>query len=197
VVEPAGFADALSAAVAAGDVAAVLLRLAAADDRSLINCAKALAPAVQGMGAALLIGDHAQIVARVGADGAHLSGIEALNGALGALKPARIAGCGALMTRHDAMLAAEAGADYVMFGGPDDEDRPGGFDTVIERVEWWAEVFETPCVGYAASADEVAPLVAAGADFVALGAWAFAAADGPAAAIAQAAQQLARTETVG
>ena len=53
------------------------------------------------------------------------------------------------------MLAAEAGADYVMFGDP---DRRGGrppFDAIEERLDWWAELFELPCVGYAASLDEV------------------------------------------
>ena len=42
--------------------------------------------------------------------------------AVASLKPDRIAGCGGLATRHDAMLAAESGADYVMFGEPDDAD---------------------------------------------------------------------------
>ena len=59
-----------------------------------------------------------QLAARAGADGAHLTGIEAFAAALGALKPDRIAGAGGLRSRHDAMLAAEAGADYVMFGEP-------------------------------------------------------------------------------
>ena len=58
------------------------------------------------------------------------------------------------------MLAAEAGADYVMFGEPDATGERPGFEAIEERVAWWAEVFETPCVGYAASLDEVAPLVA-------------------------------------
>ncbi len=68
------------------------------------------------------------------------------------------------------MLAAEQGADYVMFGEPDAASgaRPA-FEAIEERVAWWAEVFECPCVAYAASLDEIAPLVAAGADFIALG----------------------------
>ena len=53
-----------------------------------------------------------------------------------------------------------------MFGEPDDGQRPS-FEAIVERVDWWAEVFEIPCVGYAASSDEVGPLAAAGADFVA------------------------------
>ena len=54
------------------------------------------------------------------------------------------------------MLAAEAGADYVMFGEPDENGHRPSFDAVIERVEWWAEVFEIPCVGFAAHPDEIA-----------------------------------------
>ena len=171
VADAQAFAAPLTAALAAGDVAAVLLRLAEADERTQINRVKALASIVQDKGAALLIDGHGDLVARAGADGAHLTGLAAFTEALAPLKPERIAGAGGLTTRHDAMAAAEAGADYVMFGEPGAAgDRPG-FGAVEERVAWWAEVFEAPCVGYAASEDEVAPLVNAGADFVALGDW--------------------------
>jgi thiamine-phosphate pyrophosphorylase len=169
--EPAGFVPQLAAALAAGDVAAVLLRLAEADERSLINRAKVLCPAVQDSGAALVIDGHADIVARAGADGAHLAGLAAFTEALECLKPERIAGCGGLHSRHDAMLAAERGADYVMFGEPDAGGQRPAFAAVEERVAWWADVFEIPCVGYAAAPEEVAPLAKAGADFVALGDW--------------------------
>src|SRR6202035_5562468 len=107
------------------------------------------------------------------------------------LKPDRIAGAGGLRSRHDAMLAGEASADYVMFGEP---DRRGGrplLDAIEERLTWWSELFEQPCVGYAASLDEVAPLAHAGADFVALGDWIWTQAEAPAAAIAAAAGLLA------
>jgi thiamine-phosphate pyrophosphorylase len=67
------------------------------------------------------------------------------------------------------MVAAEAGADYVMFGEPDASGRRPSFDAIAQRVAWWAEVFEIPCVGFAASLDEVEPLAAAGADFIAVG----------------------------
>jgi thiamine-phosphate pyrophosphorylase len=165
------FAASLAATMSAGDVAAVLLRLAETDERTLINRAKALAPVVQDKGAALLLGNHADLVARAGADGVHVTGMTAFGDAIAQLKPERIVGAGGLTTRHDAMTAAEAGADYVMFGEPDAAgDRPG-FAAIEERVAWWAEVFEAPCVAYAASTAEVAPLVTAGADFIALGDW--------------------------
>ena len=172
VSDPVTFAGILADALDAVDVAAVVLRLAADDERSLINRIKALAPACQQRNVALLIDGHADLVARGGADGAHLTGVETFGAALERLKPERIAGCGGLATRHDAMLAAEQGADYVMFGEPDAHGVRSDFAQVQERVTWWAEVFEAPCVAYAASLGEVAPLVAAGADFVALDEWA-------------------------
>jgi thiamine-phosphate pyrophosphorylase len=171
VADAQAFATPLAAALAAGDVAAVLLRLAEADERTQINRAKALSPVVQDKGAALLIDGHADLVARAGADGAHLTGIAAFTDALERLKPERIVGVGGLVTRHDAMVAAEAGADYVMFGEPGAAGERPSFEAIEERVAWWAEVFEAPCVGYAASEEEVAPLAKAGADFVALGDW--------------------------
>lgn len=168
------FAPTLAAVLDAADVAAVILRLAPGDERSLINRVKQLAPVCQQHDAALLLEDHVALVARGGADGAHLTGIDAFNAALGSLKPDRIAGCGGLITRHDAMAAAEQAADYVMFGEPDVHGTRPAFASIEERVAWWAEVFEAPCVAYAAALEEVAPLVAAGADFVALGEWAWA-----------------------
>jgi thiamine-phosphate pyrophosphorylase len=191
-----GLAERLTESLAAADIAAVLLRLPDIDERGRVNRVKALAQAVQDKGAALLIDGHPELAARAGADGAHLGGIEAFRTALATLKPARIAGCGGLVTRHDAMLAAEAGADYVMFGEPDENRNRPSFDAVVERVAWWAEVFEIPCVGFAATLDEVQPIAAAGADFVAVGDCIFADARGCAAAVADAARRLALPETV-
>ena len=113
--------------LAAADVAAVLLRLRETDQRTMISRIKALAPAVQDGGAALLLDGHVELVARGGADGAHLTGIAAMEDALPSLKPDRIAGVGGLATRHDSMAAGEAGADYVLFGEPD-AARPAALD---------------------------------------------------------------------
>ena len=184
----------LAEALAAGDVAAVLLRLPDADERTLITAIKTLAPTVQGNGAALLLDGHPDLVARSGADGAHLTGIEAFSAAVGGLKPDRIAGCGGTHTRHDAMLAAESGADYLMFGEPSADGNRPSFDAIAERVAWWTEVFEIPCVGFAASLDEVEPLVVAGAEFVALGDWALTSERGIAATVGDAMRRLAITE---
>jgi thiamine-phosphate pyrophosphorylase len=187
------FARALPAALEAGDVAALLVRLEAADERTLINRGKSLATIVQRRDVALLLDGHAALVARAGADGAHLTGIDALTAALPMLKPERIAGAGGLRSRHDAMLAGETSADYVMFGEPDRAGHRPPLEAVEERVKWWAELFQPPCVGYAAHLDEVAPLAQAGADFVALGDWVWTHAQGPAEAVAAAAGRLAAT----
>lgn len=167
-------AEPLASALAVADIAAVLLRIGFAAERDMIAAVKQFASTVQEAGAALLVADYPEIVARSGADGAHLSGIEAMNAALPALKPQRIVGAGGLRSRHDAMLAAEAGVDYVMFGEPAAEGRRPAFETTVERIDWWAALFEIPCIGYAGSFDEIGPLCDAGADFIALGAWVFA-----------------------
>ena len=195
IAEAPAFSAQLAAALGVGDVAAVLLRLAAADERTQINRAKTICPIVQERGAALLIDGHADLVARAGADGAHLTGLAAFSEAIEQLKPERIVGVGGLATRHDAMVAAEAGADYVMFGEPGAAGERPGFDAIAERVAWWAEVFEIPCVGYAASMDEVAPLARAGADFVALGDWLWRDASAIAAAVVRAAGHLRLPES--
>jgi thiamine-phosphate pyrophosphorylase len=195
--DPAGLAQELAIALAAGDIAAVLLRLLEADERTLLTHIRALAPRVQELGTALLLDGRPDLVARAGADGAHLTGIEAFQEAVSTLKPDRIAGCGGIHSRHDAMLAAEAGADYLMFGEPDAAGHRPSLDAILERVAWWAEVFESPCVGFAGSLDEIGPLSAAGAEFVAVGDCIFADARGVAAAVRDAMAGLAVAETVG
>jgi len=192
--DTAAFTRELDAALNAGDIAAVLLRLAEADERTLIERAKAMSAPVQRRDVALLIDGHAGIVARAGADGAHLDGVEAFADALSLLKPDRIAGAGGFRSRHDAMLAAEANADYVMFGEPDRQPgrhgRRAPFEELLERLEWWADLLVLPCIGYAAGLDEVGPLARTGADFIALGDWIWTDPQGAAAAIAAAAENL-------
>jgi thiamine-phosphate pyrophosphorylase len=182
----------LLAALDSADVAAVLMRLPDDDERALINRVKAIAPAVQNADAALILDGRPGIVARSGADGAHLTGLAAFEEAVASLKPGRIAGIGGLETRHDTMVAAERGADYVMFG---DNTRPS-LEALIERVSWWADVFEIPCVAFATSLDEIGPLVNAGADFVAVADAVFADARGVARAAADATSRLSLAEVV-
>jgi len=182
-------AEALPAAIAGVDVAAILVRLTPADERTQINRIKALAP-IQKLGVALLVDGDPNLAARGGADGAHLTGPEALQAALPRLKPDRIAGAGGLVSRDDAMVAGEAGADYVMFGEPDEHGRRPSFTAIIERVAWWSQLFEIPCVAWAERIEEIGDLCAAGADFIALGDTVLTDPRGPAAALADAMTRL-------
>jgi thiamine-phosphate pyrophosphorylase len=177
--------DTLASLLAAADVAAVLVRVAASDPRSMISRVKALAPAIQNAGAALLIDSHADLVARAGADGAHLTGIAALEEVMPSLKPDRIAGVGGLATRHDSMAAGELGAHYVLFGEPDAQGQRPSVEAIAERLQWWDELFEPPSVGYAASREEAAAFAAAGADFLLVGDFIWADPRGPKAALVE------------
>lgn len=190
VDDAAALAALLPDVLASADVAAVLLRLSDSDPRTLLGRIKTLAPVVQSAGAALLLEGHADLVARGGADGAHLTGLEAMQEALPSLKPDRIVGVGGLHTRHDAMVAGEAGADYVLFGEPDGRGERPSAEAVAERLNWWAELFELPCVGYAASSIEARAFAAAGADFVLVADMIWSDQAGPAAALADVAAAL-------
>jgi thiamine-phosphate pyrophosphorylase len=190
VDDPAPLIASLPALLAGADIAAVLLRLKPADPRTTISRIKALAPAVQNAGAALLLDGHVELVARSGADGAHLTGIEAMQEALPTLKPDRIAGVGGLATRHDSMAAGEAGADYVLFGEPDSRGQRPSMEAIAERLQWWAELFEPPCVGFAATLDEARESAGAGADFVLVGDFIWADPRGAAAALMDAEQAI-------
>jgi len=185
VDDPSELAASLTGVLAAADVAAVLLRLKPTDQRTMITCAKALAPPIQAAGAAALLDGNFEMVARSGADGAHLTGIAALEEALPSLKPDRIAGIGGLTTRHDSMAAGEAGADYVLFGERDAKGQRPSIEAIAERLQWWAELFEPPCIGFAESGDEAGEFASAGADFVLVGDFIWADPRGPAAALSE------------
>jgi thiamine-phosphate pyrophosphorylase len=196
VDDPAPLVASLPGLLAGCDIAAVLLRLKSADPRSTISRIKALTPAVQNSGAALLIEGNAELVARSGADGAHLSGIEAMQEALPTLKPDRIAGVGGLITRHDSMSAGEAGVDYVLFGEPDGRGARPSAEAIAERLQWWAELFEPPCVGFAATFDEASEFAEAGADFVLVGDLIWADPRGAAAALMDASEAIRQSRAM-
>jgi thiamine-phosphate pyrophosphorylase len=190
VDDPAQLANELPALLAAADVAAVLLRLKPVDQRTMISRVKTLAPVIQNAGAALLLDGHVELVARAGADGAHLNGLAALEDALPSLKPDRIAGVGGLATRHDSMAAGESGADYVLFGEPDANGQRPSVEAIAERLQWWDELFEPPCVGFAASREEAVEFAKAGADFVLVGDFIWADPRGAQAALVEAGQAI-------
>jgi thiamine-phosphate pyrophosphorylase len=190
VDDPASLTASLPGLLAGADIAAVLLRLKPTDQRTMISRVKTLVPVVQASGAALLLDGQVELVARAGADGAHLTGVEAMEDALPSLKPDRIGGVGGLSTRHDSMAAGEAGADYVLFGEPDAKGQRPSVEAIAERLQWWAELFEPPCVGYATSREEAYEFAAAGADFVLVGDFIWADPRGAAAALAEVEQTI-------
>ena len=197
VDDPSQLAASLPGLLAAADVAAVLLRLRETDQRTMISRIKALAPVVQDGGAALLLEGHVELVARAGADGAHLASLTALEEALPSLKPDRIAGVGGLATRHESMAAGEGGADYVLFGEPDANGERPSMDAIAERLGWWDELFEPPCVGFAASREEAGEFAAAGADFVLVGDFIWVDPRGAAAALMEAEQIIRQAHAAG
>ncbi len=201
VLEDASFAPQLSEACATGAVAAILLRLAPADERTLTNQVKALAPAAQEHGVAVIVdseakADLATVAARGGADGAHVNGAApALVRELrDRLKSERALGVGGIRTKDDAMSFGEAGVDYLLFGEPRPDGSLPSLESVVERAAWWAEIFETPCAAYAPSFEAIEPLAATNAEFVALGDVVWSHPDGPAAAVKEAAAILERQE---
>jgi thiamine-phosphate pyrophosphorylase len=179
VDDPQSLATTLAALLEGADVAAVLLRLKPYDPRTLISRIKAIAPVIQDAGTALLLDGHADLVARSGADGAHLRDLRDFEEALPTLKPDRIAGVGGLVTRHDAMTAGELGADYVMFGEPDEKGQRPSLEAICDRLQWWDELFEMPSVGFAGALEEVAAFTAAGADFILASDFVWGATQGP------------------
>jgi thiamine-phosphate pyrophosphorylase len=170
----------------AARVACLLVRTAASSDAENEHIFRLLALPLQERGIACLVAEDPQFCIRVGADGVHVNGDgPQLGEVLRALKPNFIVGAGGLRTRHSAMLAGEAGADYVMFGESEES-----LSEAIERVAWWAEIFTAPCVGYASDVESIGRLIRAGADFIALGAAVFSDPRGADAALREAAARL-------
>ena len=172
--------------LATSPVASALVRLApeaAGEAKAIVG---PLVRAAVAADCALILENDPRLAARLGADGVHVAGAgEALDEALDSLKPDRIVGAGSLRMRDEAMTAGEKGADYVMFGEPRGGAPPMALELLLQRVGWWAEIFETPCVAYAETIEAAGRLARAGADFVALeeAVWA---ADSPAEAVHEA-----------
>ncbi len=170
--DAAGFAAGpLARALDAGDVGALQIRLKdlAADD--LRRAIDAIRPVAQARGVAVLLNDDARLAVETGCDGAHLGqgdGDHAAGRRI--LGTERTLGITCHDSRHLAMEAGEVGADYVAFGAffttgtKDTTHRPEP-----EILAWWSEMFELPCVAIGGiTATNCAPLVRAGADFLAV-----------------------------
>ena len=185
--ELAAFTRALEDALAGGDVAAVQLRLKDLGDAEVLAAGEALKGAVQSAGAAFIVNDRPDLAARLGADGVHIGQEDdSYAEARRIVGGDRIVGVTAHNSRHLAMEAAEAGADYVAFGAfyPTGTKQPK-FWAEPEILEIWQETMETPCVAIGGiNVDNAEPLVRAGADFLGVSAGVWTHPDGPRAAVA-------------
>lgn len=180
------FAEALAQALAAGDVASFQLRLKDVPDEDIGTAVRALKPIVQKKDVAFILNDRPDLAAELDCDGVHIGQEDAgYDEARRIVGPNKIVGVTCHNSRHLALEAAEAGADYVAFGAffpTATKDAKTKAD--IEIVQWWAELMEVPCVAIGGiTVANAAPLVEAGADFLAVssGVWDHAA--GPVAAV--------------
>ncbi len=166
-----GFAEDLARALDAGDVAALQLRLKGAPDEAVLRAAAALIPVAQARGVAVLMNDRMDLAKQAGCDGVHLGQSDGDPvAARKLLGPEAMIGVTCHASRHLAMEAGEAGADYVAFGAffpTGTKETQHQADP--ELLEWWSEMFEVPCVAIGGiTAANCPPLVQAGADFLAV-----------------------------
>ena len=188
-LDPASFEPQLAAALAAGGSAGFLLRLGAAERTARRAAALRLRPVCSARSVAFLLQDEVDLALEVGADGVLLGAPEGVPAARAALGPERILGVACGGSRHAAMVAGDAGADYIAFGDP---EVPPACE-VPELVAWWSELFVLPCLAEgAASLGECSALASAGADFVGVSALVWQDARGPAASVAELRRAIAR-----
>jgi thiamine-phosphate pyrophosphorylase len=166
--DPARLAEQLDAALAVGGIAGFVLPvdLATQERDCLIRQLAPLRDVCAGRATAFLMRDHVGLALEIGADGVHLGGAAEVQASRAALGSERILGVSCGHSRDAAMVAGEAGADYIGFG--DLEQRPGR--ELYELLEWWSELFVLPCLAEAATTvADCAALARAGADFVTAG----------------------------
>ena len=185
-LEARAFADTLARALDAGDVACLQLRLKDASDDDIRRASEILMPIAQERDVAFLMNDRPDLAAELSCDGVHIGQDDASYAeARKAVGADRIVGVTCHDSRHLAMEAAEAGADYVAFGAffPT-STKDAKTRAEPELIRWWAEMMVVPCVAIGGiTVENAAVLVEAGADFLAVssGVWSYR--DGPAAAV--------------
>ena len=180
------FVESLKAALDGGDVAAVQLRLKDTPDDDIKRAVAALLPLARARDVPFILNDRPDLAALTGCDGVHVGQEDAsYEIARKAMGPDKVVGVTCHDSRDLAMTAAEQGADYVAFGaffqtGTKMPKTQAGFDL----IEWWAEIMVVPCVAIGGITPEnCAPLVRAGADFIAAVSAVWDHAEGPAAAV--------------
>ena len=185
-LKPLPFAETLKRALGAGDVASLQLRLKDVPDEDIVRAVETLMPIAQNADIAFILNDRPDLAARFGCDGVHVGQQDASYAeARAALGPDRIVGVTCHASRHLAIEAAEAGADYVAFGAffPT-ATKEAKVRADVDLLTWWSELMVVPAVAIGGiTVHNAAPLVAAGADFLAVssGIWDFP--EGPGAAV--------------
>jgi thiamine-phosphate pyrophosphorylase len=184
----AAFTDRLAAALDAAPVAAFQLRLKGIDDHEIARLGEPLRRLCADRDTAFIVNDSIGLAKRMGADGVHLGQEDGdPRDARAQLGPAAQIGVTCHDSRHLAMEAGEAGADYVAFGA----FYPTTTKEARHRADpallgWWSTVFEIPCVAIGGiTPDNARPLIDAGADFIAVSGAVWGGPDGPAAAMAR------------
>ncbi len=190
--EPEAFAATLANALDGGDVAALQVRLKDSSgkswgDKHIGAVVKAIQPLCQARDVALIMNDRPDLAIRLGCDGVHVGQEDApYEEARRILGKDRIVGVTCHDSRHLAMEAAEAGADYVAFGAFFDtatKDASTRAEPAI--LEVWQEAMTTPCVAIGGiTVENAATLIEAGADFLAVSGGVWSHPQGPKAAVA-------------
>src|SRR6476659_6162261 len=161
------FPDRLKAALSGGPVAAFQLRVKDVDQHDLARLAEPLQRICADADVAFIINDSVSLAKRLGADGVHLGQSDGdVREARAVLGPSAQIGRTCHDSRHFAMEAGEAGADYVAFGAfYPTTTKPSNYRPASSILSWWASVFEIPCVAIGGiTPDNAKPLVDAGAD---------------------------------
>jgi thiamine-phosphate pyrophosphorylase len=185
-LDPVPFADLLAAALDAGDVAAVQLRLKEVSEDDWKHATDTLRPIAQSRDVAFLLNDRAELVRAFGCDGVHV-GQEDMpaKSARQVIGPDLTLGVTCKASRDLAMQAGEDGADYVAFGAffPSATKDVSRFVSP-DILQWWSDLMELPCCAIGGiTAENCGPLVRAGADFLAVVGCVWNHPDGPAAGV--------------
>jgi thiamine-phosphate pyrophosphorylase len=186
VLEPEMFRDQLASALDSGDVACVQLRLKDVSDDEIRRAIDLLMPIATQRDVAFILNDRPDLAKSMGCDGTHVGQKDMpYEEARRLLGPDRIVGVTCHDSRHFAIDAAEAGADYVAFGAfYPTKTKPSNYRPQPELLEWWNEVMTVPSVAIGGITPEnCVPLVQAGADFIAVVSAVWECPEGPGAAV--------------
>ncbi len=169
-IELASFPDQLAQVLDTAPVACIRLGLSSHDESHISRVADACRAVAHARDVALVIADHSLLAVNLGLDGVHLSdGARRVRRVREELGKEAIIGAFCAASRHDGMIAGEAGADYVAFGPVGVNLLGDGAQAEIELFSWWSEMIEVPVVAEGALDEDSLAALAPVSDFIALG----------------------------